>query len=172
MKGWRRFSVSLIGILALAGCSQSDVEKPVVAVEFDRSTACVLDGMALADFPGPKAQIHYQGQAQPDFFCDTVEMFSIYLQPEQQRRVRAIFVQDMGKAEWDHPQGNWIDARKAFYVVGSKARGSMGATIASFATAADGRAFAAKQGGKLLPFAEVRPDMAVLDGGALHDQRM
>ena len=128
--------------------------------------------MLLADYPGPKAQIHYAGQDAPDFFCDTVEMFNVYLQPEQIREVRAVFVQDMSKAAWEQPRGHWIDARAAFFVIGSRQHGSMGPTVASFATEADARTFAAAHGGDVLPFAGVTAEKVRLDGGALHDGLM
>lgn len=170
----RRFLVAGAAAGLLAACSRSDENagSTRVAVEIDDSTSCVLDGMLLADYPGPKAQIHYDGLTAPDWFCDTVEMFSLYLNPEQARRVNAMFVQDMGKADWDHPRGHWIDARTASYVHGSTRRGSMGPTIASFATEPDAQAFAGQYGGKVLRFDEITPAMVVLDGGALHDQRM
>ena len=60
-------------------------------------------------------------------------MFSALLKPEQVRSVTGVFVQDMGQADWDKPRGHWFDAKAGFYVVGSKRRGSMGPTIASFA---------------------------------------
>jgi copper chaperone NosL len=78
----------------------------------------------------------------------------------------------MGKADWEAPRGHWIDARGAFYVHGSKRRGSMGPTLASFSSEAEARKFADEWGGKVLKFADVTADMVVLDGGALHDQRM
>ena len=159
------------GLLAACGSDDSG-RAQVVPIEIDRSTACALDGMLLADYPGPKAQIHYEDTTEPDFFCDTVEMFNIYLTPEQARRVVALYVQDMGKAAWDHPEGHWIDARGAHYVIGSQRLGSMGPTIASFAAEADAQEFAAEHGGKLLRFDEVKPEMVRLDGGALHDQSM
>ena len=118
---------------ALTGCGQSDTATAVAPLSITQGTSCSLDGMLLADYPGPKAQIHYAGQAEPDFFCDTVEMFHIYLNPEQVRAVRGLFVQDMGRADWDEPRDHWIDAKTAFYVHGSKRHGSMGPTIASFA---------------------------------------
>lgn len=164
-------SLALLLAIGAAGCGEKESGRTVQAVEVTRSTVCSLDGMVLADYPGPKAQMHYV-QGQPEFFCDTVEMFSLYLRPEQQKRVTAVFVQDMGKTDWDNPQGSWIDARTAVYVHGSKRRGSMGPTIASFSREEDARAFAEKHGGKLLRFAEIKPEMVVLDGGALHDQRM
>lgn len=143
-----------------------------VAVEIDAGTSCSLDGMLLADYPGPKAQIHYADRPEPDFFCDTVEMFGIYLKPEQVRPVKALYVQDMGKTDWDQPRGAWIDARSAWYVLGSARHGSMGPTIASFAQEADAQKFAGTHGGKVLAFDAITPDMAVLDGGALHDSKM
>lgn len=154
---------------ALAACSKQ--EAPPVPLEITRSTACSLDGMLLADYPGPKAQIQYD-RGQTDFFCDTVEMFATILRPEQLKRVRAVYVQDMGQTDWNAPQGHWIDARTAFYVFGSKLEGSMGPTIGSFASEADAKAFAAHNGGKVLAFAAVTPDMVALDGGILRDQRM
>jgi copper chaperone NosL len=171
MPAIRKLLLPLLLTAALAACQQA-APPATVAVEIDPSTTCSLDGMILADYPGPKAQIHYEGAARPEFFCDTVEMFSIYLAPEQARKVKAVFVQDMAKANWDKPLGNWIDARSAFYVQGSKRHGSMGPTFASFAREEDARKFAAEQGGKVLRFAEVTPDMAALHGGALHDQKM
>ena len=160
------------GLLAACGQSSTTGSGALVPVEIDRGTSCALDGMLLADYPGPKAQIHYDGMAEPDFFCDTVEMFSIYLSPEQIRKVRAIYVQDMGKANWDEPVGHWIEARDAWYVHGSSRRGAMGPTMASFAAQEEAQKFATEFGGTLVRFADVKPDMVVLDGGALHDHRM
>ena len=48
----------------------------------------------------------------------------------------------------------------------------MGATFVSFAEEAAAKAFIEKNGGKLYRFNDITPDMAALDGGALHDQRM
>jgi Predicted lipoprotein involved in nitrous oxide reduction len=153
--------------LGVAGCGKSETVA-VHAVEPDRSTADSLDGMILLDYPGPKGQIHY-ANGKPDFFCDTVGMFATYLNPEQQRPVRAVFVQDMAQAEWKNPTGHWIDAKAAFYVAGSKVRGAMGRTLASFAREDDARAFAAKEGGQVVRFDQVTPDMVVLDGGVVKD---
>jgi len=155
--------------LLLAGCS--DQAAPAGPLEIAGDTACALDGMVLQDFPGPKAQIHYD-QGEPDFFCDTREMFSILLRPEQKKRIVAIYTQDMGKADWTRPEGQWIDAKTAFYVIGSPRRGSMGPTVPSFAREADAGKFVEQHGGKVLPFAQVTLDMVDLSGGVSHDERM
>ena len=157
----------------LSGCGDKVAEQTSLApVEIDRSTSCELDGMLLADYPGPKAQIHFAGQDKPAFFCDTVELFNTLLAGEQVRPIRAVYVQDMGQADWNEPKGHWIDAKTAVYVLGSKRHGSMGPTIASFAQQADATKFAGEYGGKVLRFVDIQRDMVDLSGGALHDTRM
>ena len=157
----------------LSGCGDKAAEQTSLApVEIDRSTSCELDGMLLADYPGPKAQIHYAGQDKPSFFCDTVELFNTLLAGEQVRPIRAVYVQNMGQAQWEEPKGHWIDAKSAIYVLGSKRHGSMGPTIASFAQEAGATKFAGEHGGKVLRFGDIKLDMVDLSGGALHDTRM
>ena len=173
----RRDVLGTLGLAAfttlLAACGEKAGEAPPLApVEIDRATSCELDGMLLADYPGPKAQIHYAGQDKPAFFCDTVELFNTLLAGEQVRAVRAVYVQNMGQADWNEPKGHWIDAKAAVYVLGSKRHGSMGPTIASFAQQADATKFAGEYGGKVLRFADIQRDMVDLSGGALHDTRM
>lgn len=157
--------------LALYGCGRKEAAA-VAAVEIVPATTCDLDGMLLADYPGPKAQIHYADAAAPVFFCDTVEMFSALLKPEQVRAVRAVYTQDMARADWEQPRGHWFDARSGFYVVGSKRHGSMGPTIPGFTGEHDAHKFAGEYGGKVLRFAEVKPEMADLGGGSAHDKHM
>lgn len=154
----------------LGGCSKTETES-VQPIEITRSTASSIDGMILMDYPGPKAQIQYD-QGAADFFCDTIELFSIYLTPQQHKRVRGMFVQDMAKNDWNNPTGHWIEAKTAFYVAGSKRLGAMGPTFGSFSSEADAKAFAAKEGGKVYRFDQITPDMVELDGGVLKDHKM
>lgn len=157
--------------LLVTACSPQNTQT-TAPVEITRETSCSLDGMILADYPGPKAQIHYAGQDNPEYFCDLMELFDVYLNPEQSRKILGIYVQDMGKTSWEEPAGHWIDAKMAFYVVGSKKMGSMGPTFASFSNEADANQFVAGNGGKIYKFDGITPGMAELDGGALHDQHM
>ena len=171
--GLAAFAVLAPLVGGLAGCSErADDGQSLAAVEFTAATACELDGMLLADYPGPKAQILYAGARDPVYFCDTVEMFNMLLRPEQVRKVLAVYVQDMGRADWERPRGQWMDAKTGVYVVGSKRHGSMGPTVASFSQEADAKVFVEKWGGKLLRFSEVTPELVDLSGGALHDTRM
>ena len=108
-----RLTLSFAFATTLTACNKPVT--PAAPQEITAGTSCSLDGMTLADFPGPKAQIQY-ATGNPDYFCDTMEMFSIYLQPEQKKRITGIFTQDMGKTSWEKPQGHWIDAKQAFYI--------------------------------------------------------
>ncbi len=159
------------GLSGLAGCGEKH-DGSAIALEIEAGSTCDLDGMLLADYPGPKAQIHFAGQAQPSWYCDTVEMFNTLLRPEQAKAIRAVYVQDMALADWEQPRGHWFDARSGFYVLGSRQLGSMGPTAASFRRQSDAQSFAAAHGGKVLAYAEVKPEMVDLSGGALHDSRM
>lgn len=163
----------LAALGALAACGRSD-ERAAAAtpLEADGNTSCTLDGMLLADYPGPKGQMQYASAPKVEWYCDTFELLAVLQRPEQARLPSAAWVQDMAKADWERPVGHWIDAHKAFYVFGSRKKGSMGATAASFANVADAQAFVAANGGKVVPFAEVTPAMVDLSGGALHDTRM
>ncbi len=168
-----RMAGSLGAVALLGACGRSSESSiPLAPAAIDRNTVCALDGMLLADYPGPKAQIHYVDRAEPEFFCDLAEMFHLWLSPESVRQVRAIYVQDMGSADWDAPQGHWIDARTAWYVYGSSRHGAMGPAIASLATEAAARKFAGEFGGTVARFDGIQADQVLLDGGALHDRRM
>ena len=169
-----RTSLQLAGALALLAmlpaCNRA-AQQQAVAVEPASDTACVLDGMVLKEFPGPKGQIHH-AEGPPDFYCDLIELFAALLMPEQKRPPTAVFVQDMGKADWERPEGHWIDAKTAFYVTKSRKRGSMGPTFGSFSSQPDAEAFAKKEGGQTLRFAQITLDMVNLGGGVVDDTSM
>lgn len=155
--GRRKFArLACLSALLLAACSQP--AQTIGAKEPDADTACALDGMILKDYPGPKAQIQY-AEGKPDFFCDLMELFTVVLMPEQKRSMSAMYVQDMGQTDWAHPVGHWIDAKQAYYVVGSKKVGSMGATFGSFGKEQDAHAFMQQEGGRILSFDQITPDM-------------
>jgi len=151
-----RLRWSALTALVLAACTHTAASLP--AIDPSDQAACALDGMLLRDFPGPKAQIRF-ADGKTDYFCDVMELLSEMLAPEQHRATSSFYVQDMGQADWQKPQGHWIPARDALYVVGSNAQGSMGQTIASFARQADAEAFVQQQAGKVLRFDQITPTM-------------
>ena len=165
-----RWASGLVLLAGLPACNRAS-QKQAVAQEPGADTACVLDGMVLKEFPGPKGQIHH-AEGPPDFYCDLIELFAALLMPEQKRPPTAVFVQDMGKTDWERPEGHWIDAKTAFYVTKSRKRGSMGPTFGSFSSQPDAEAFAKKEGGQTMRFAQITPDMVNLGGGVVDDTSM
>nr|WP_315248621.1 nitrous oxide reductase accessory protein NosL [uncultured Duganella sp.] len=160
-----RLRWTALAALVLAACTHTAANLP--AIDPSDDAACALDGMLLRDFPGPKAQIRFV-DGKTDYFCDVMELLGEMLAPEQHRATSSFYVQDMGKADWQQPQGHWIPAREAFYVVGSNAQGSMGQAIASFGRQADAEAFARKQGGKVLSFTQITLPMLNSSGAPGH----
>ena len=149
----------LAGFFALAGCSepttQSTIEKPA-AVHMEGGDECHVCGMAITGFPGPKGEVITEKQQQVHKFCSTKDMFSWVLQPENIKRDHTLYVHDMAQSEWDSPVDTaLIDAREAFYVIGSERKGAMGPTLASFADSSVADDFAAGFGGHVKAFADI-----------------
>lgn len=147
---------ALLVAAALAACGHTAAT--LAAREPADESACALDGMLLRDFAGSKAQIRY-ADGETEYFCDVAELLGEMLAPERRRASNAFYVQDMGTADWMRPRGHWIAAREALYVLDSRARGSMGATIAPFSQRADADAFVLKHGGHVLRFEQLTPGM-------------
>ena len=78
--------------------------------------------------------------------------------PEEPKDIRAIYVSDMGRApSWEKPGAtNWVDAKQATFVIGSRMKGGMGADEAvPFSDKAAAEDFA-ENGGRPLPLRRCR----------------
>jgi len=164
MLGIIKTLTALFFIVMLAACSDNSVQKELVhkAVAMESSDECHLCGMLITYFDGPKGEIFRKEQGEKVFkFCSTRDMFSYYLDPENKRNVRQILVHDMSKMPWGSDSiddKHFIDAKVAWFVVGSEKTGAMGKTLASFSLETDAQAFAEEFGGKVLSFNEVNQD--------------
>lgn len=147
---------AILPVILLAGCSKGPGAKPL-PIEFDRSHACKVCGMIIVDFPGAKAQIHYKN-GKYDTFCSTLDMFLFYLQPDRPTNITALYVNDMGKADHEHPKGHWVDAKGAFYVKGGDIMGAMGEALVPFADIKEAGGYIKKHGGKIIRFDDVTMD--------------
>ena len=129
--------------------------------------------MNLLEHPGPKGQIITAGRIDPFWFSSVRDTVAFTLMPDQPRDIRAIYVSDMARApSWEAPgETNWVDARKAFFVIEGRKQGGMGAAEAvpfGNREAADG--FAAANGGRVVTFTQIPRDY-VLGSDAPSDQR-
>lgn len=151
--------------VALAGCGK-EAAPPPAPLPDEVSYAAIghYCGMPLADHEGPKGQIHLKGQVEPVWFSSVRDTIAFTRLPEEPRDITAIYVNDMGRAKsWAHPEpGSWTDARKAWFVIDSEARGGMGAPEAvPFSDKAAAEAFQALHHGRVLRLTEI-PDNYVL----------
>jgi copper chaperone NosL len=158
----------LAGALALGGCNdRTTAEAPPPPHELTQAAIGNYCGMNVLEHPGPKGQIILASRIEPVWFSSARDVFSFTLLPEEPKDIRAIYVSDMGKAPtWEKPgAGNWVDARKASFVIGSRVRGGMGAEeTVPFSEREAADKFAAENGGRVVAFAEV-PREYVLGSG-------
>jgi len=124
-------------------------------------------GMNVLEHAGPKGQIILTGLPEPIWFSSARDAVAFTRLPEEPKDVSAIYVSDMAKApNWDEPGAeNWVDARKAFYVIGSSAKGGMGASeTVPFSTQAAAEEFAKTKGGKVVSFDDIPSDYVLGTG--------
>lgn len=128
---WGFWGTVLFSVGLLTACS-SDSASNAAPKDFSEGDACVLDGMYLADFPGPKGQLRY-ADGRVDWFCDTVELLPYLAGAGVGGIDHGCIRSGHGEGRLRRPRGHWIDARSAFYVFGSSRLGSMGPTAVRFA---------------------------------------
>jgi len=148
----------LLSILLLLGACNQDSGFKVKPMPIKPEHQCAVDGMILTAFSGPKAQMHYKDRPKDkmvDHYCETEEMFKVFLEPGISARIYEMFVQDTAKVDWEKPMGNWIKAKEAVYIGNSSKDGAMGKTFAPFSSKEDALKFQKKYGGVFLKFDEL-----------------
>ncbi|MCQ4296832.1 nitrous oxide reductase accessory protein NosL [Pseudomonas stutzeri] len=159
----------------LSGCEEKqEAQQSLEPVAFHAEDECHVCGMVISDFPGPKGQAVEKGGVKK--FCSTAEMLGWWLQPENRLLNAKLYVHDMGRSVWEHPDdGHLIDATSAYYVVGTSLKGAMGASLASFAQEQDALRLAEEHGGRVLRFDQIDQallqEAASMQHGSMHDHR-
>ncbi len=145
----------------LVGCGEAPQEQMLKqAVAIESSDECHLCGMIISNFPGPKGEAYQSGNDDIMKFCSTRDLFSYLLQPENERQIKEVYVHDMSKTPWQKPEDDYfIDAKSAWFVVGSNQKGAMGQTLASFSKQEHAQAFSENYGGKVYQFKDITIDI-------------
>lgn len=158
MKRSTRYIPLLLACLAvIVGCNNNtSVARDLAPIAIESGDECHVCGMIITRFPGPKGEAFVKHQEKPKKFCSTRDLFVWLLQPESEAVVEAVYVHDMEQAAWNAPgSGHLIPAKSAWYVVGSRRQGAMGATLASFANRAAAASFSGEYGGQVLAFSDI-----------------
>lgn len=173
--------MSLIKIVTLAtfamvlvgGCNDQEasmtVPGPVAMTEEAVGHYC---SMNILEHTGPKAQIHLASLPHPVWFSQVRDGIAFTRSPEEHHEIVAVYVNDMERASnWDAPgDDTWIDAKQAWYVIGSSKVGGMGVPeVIPFGTEFGAARFVDEFGGTLVQLDGI-PDSYVL-GPAKLSQR-
>ena len=151
-------AAALLAMVAGVGCDGDETpEAKPSPVEPTREASGHYCGMILLDHSGPKAQVHLPDEPEPVWFSSVRDAIAFTMLPEEPRNIAAMYVNDMGVAQWDAPApGTWIDAHAAWYVIGSDRMGGMGVPEAvPFAARADAERFVTDHGGQIVALTEV-----------------
>jgi len=143
-------------ILLLSACEKNipvEVPKAQVLTREANGYYCL---MTVVYHKGPKGQIILTDN-KVLWFTSVRDTIAFTLSPEEPKNIAAIYVNDMSSADWDNPGvDNWIAAKKAWYVLGSKRVGGMDAPetvpFGSKESAAD---FVARHGGRVYAYSKI-----------------
>tara|TARA_R110001583_G_scaffold195549_1_gene375912 strand:+ start:9223 stop:9855 length:633 start_codon:yes stop_codon:yes gene_type:complete len=118
---------------------------------------CPVCGMYPARFPTWVAQIIFE-DGSAHFFDSPVDLL-IFLQ-DPRRFDAEHSASDIAKRYVvDHRSGDWLDAGKASFVLGSTARGPMrGPDLPAFTSATEAAAFVAQRGGRIVTLKDIDAD--------------
>lgn len=158
MRVLTRWLMLMLALLLITACSEPSeaLKSAQKAMAIESHQECHLCGMIITGFPGPKGQLYQRGEKQSFKFCSTRDMFAYLLDPEHNHAIQAVYVHDMTITPWEHPDDEtFIDARKAWYVVGHKRKGAMGPTLASFSDKKVADTFLQQYGGKVYRFEDI-----------------
>lgn len=149
--------LALAAAVLLTACSdEPKKEINTDPVAFHSGDECHVCGMLITEWPGSKGQSINTQNGETHKFCSTVDMFSWLLQPENKTLQAKIYVHDMAKTHWDQPDDEHLmDAREAWYVVGSGLMGAMGPSIATYSDRAAADKLAEETGGRVLAYGEI-----------------
>lgn len=119
---------------------------------------CPVCGMFVAKYPEWVAQVRLKNSN--TFFFDGVkDMFKFLLHPEKYvREVHSIDIKELYVTDYYTLEP--LDAKEAFYVMGSNVYGPMGKELIPFLKEEDAKEFSRDHGGKrILRFQEVTPEV-------------
>lgn len=150
-------------VLALAKESISKENKVInerrikagkIVEPIDKKDECIVCKMYPARYANNKCQLQTK-DGKVYHFCSTQCLFAFLKDSAKYTKdeVKPMLV-------WvvDYPAGTWIGAKTAYYVVGSKAQGPMGAEAFAFDKMEAAKSFAEKEGGEVLTMKEVTID--------------
>lgn len=145
-------------LLLLAACKEETAALPP-AVPMTAQSVGYFCQMNVLEHGGPKGQVALDGlPGKPLFFSQVRDTVAYLRMPEQNYKILATYVSDMGAApSWDQPGiNNWVLIDKAVFVVGSDQMGGMDQPeFIPFADPSKADAFAKAHGGQVMALQDI-----------------
>lgn len=153
-------------ITGLVACSETETVQTHSPINVRPHDRCIVCGMVLVHYEGPKGQIFIKDAGdEPAMFCSGRDAFAFALQPENARRLRGFYLNDMTHTKWEAPEpGTWVAAQDAVYVYGHRREGTMGPEPVAFSDEKAAQAFIQKWGGKLYRYEDITLQLLDTDG--------
>ena len=155
----RRKMVLALVLLSLFGGKQKGAQAATPPPqEISADSVSEFCGMLMAEHSGPKGQILVRDRDAPYWFSSVRDTIAFTILPEMPKNISAIYVSDMARARnWEQPEpGAWIEAGKAWYVIGSRRRSGMGAEeVVPFGGQAAAARFAQENGGRVVRLKDI-----------------
>lgn len=158
----------------LAGCDQQTSARAVTPKEPGPGAIGFFCRMNLNEHGGPKGQILPKDWTEPLWFSSVKDALT-YVDQDivSEEELAAFWVNDMEQGTWERPAaGSWIEAKTAWYVIGSRKSSGMGGNEAvPFARRDAAGTFATQFGGRVVDYVEARqamneaPSAAEAEGG-------
>jgi copper chaperone NosL len=164
------YLLAILVVLTVASCKPKTETAAVALAPHSLTDADIAHfcNMAVTEHAGPKGQILLKGDPTPVWFASVRDTVAYTLLPEEPKDIAAIYVTAMEMMSDDQhhpPAASWIDARTAFYVVGSAEQGAMGGDeLFPFGSEAAARAFAAAHQGTVVRYADIPKDTVFEEG--------
>ena len=148
--------IALISILLVSAFTINDtIPKPKNLTNHTRCDAC---GMIILDYPGPHAELvttKPNGKVKYKYYGNIVEsMKYIITELKTKQNSVAVYVQPMDNHSFSkmYLKGNWILAKKAYFVVNSKKYFIMGPGYYPFKYKKNAEKFIKHHQGKIMSF--------------------
>lgn len=130
-------------------------EEPKAGEGITKESRCPVCGMFVAKYPQWLAQVN-MADGSSQIFDGIKDMMAYYFSPQQYGAAPAVAVDEIFVK--DYYSQEWVDGRKAFFVLGSDVYGPMGHELIPFADQAAAKSFIKDHQGKAIyGFSEITP---------------
>lgn len=155
----------IITLIILSCTSTTHADENHTARAIAKSERCPVCGMYPANFPKWHAQIIFR-DGEHASFDSAAEMFRfLHNMAKYDKKHVAVDINKIFVPEYN--KGKWLDAKQAFFVAGSNAKGPMGNDLPAFASKEEAARFSQQSGGNAFNFEQITPAL-INEGGHQH----